>query len=181
MNTALKTQRKYYGKYAATVTAINPTQPWRLQLQVADVLGYIPSTWAEPCLPLTGAPGLTAASYFIPPMGAGVWVEFEQGDPSRPIWVGCRISSSADVPTSAISAPPATPPVILQSITQNKLILSSLPGEGITIETVAGPLGPQIVLNATGIKLSFGPASSIEVTPVAVKINGTALVVSAAV
>ena len=181
MNAVRETQHKYYGKYAATVTAINPTQPWRLQLQVSDVSAYIPSTWAEPCLPLTGAPGLAAASYFIPPLGAGVWVEFEHGDPGRPIWVGCRISSRADVPTAAMAAPPATPPVILQSITQNKLILSSLPGEGITLETAVGQAGPQIVLSATSIKLSFGPASSIEVTPVAVKINGTALVVKAAV
>ena len=42
--------------------------------------------WALPCLPLAG-PGMGA--YLIPEVGAGVWVEFEAGDPSYPIWSGC--------------------------------------------------------------------------------------------
>ena len=42
--------------------------------------------WALPCLPLAG-PGMGA--YLIPEVGAGVWVEFEAGDPSYPVWSGC--------------------------------------------------------------------------------------------
>ena len=41
--------------------------------------------WALPCLPLAG-PGMGA--YLIPEVGAGVWVEFEAGDASYPIWSG---------------------------------------------------------------------------------------------
>src|SRR4029077_15897615 len=44
------------------------------------------ATWALPCLPLAGD-GMGA--YLIPEVGAGVWIEFEAGDPSYPIWSGC--------------------------------------------------------------------------------------------
>jgi hypothetical protein len=43
------------------------------------------SSWALPCAPYAG----TGAGFFsIPPIGAGVWIEFEAGDVSRPIWSG---------------------------------------------------------------------------------------------
>jgi hypothetical protein len=31
---------------------------------------------------------MQAGFFAVPPMGAGVWIEFEAGDVSRPIWVG---------------------------------------------------------------------------------------------
>ena len=34
----------------------------------------------------------------MPPSGAGVWMEFEQGDPSFPIWTGCWYGSATEVP-----------------------------------------------------------------------------------
>jgi Type VI secretion system/phage-baseplate injector OB domain len=156
--------KQYYGKYAGTVTAVNPSEPWRLQLSVPDVLAYLPSTWAEPCLSLAGAPGSPAIAYFVPPVGAGVWVEFENGEPNRPIWVGGRICSSADVPKMAMLAAPITPPVILQSMTQNKIILSSMPGDCITLETIKGPLGPSIKITEAGIFISDGKKATISLS-----------------
>ena len=38
-----------------------------------------------PCVPIAGK---QMGSYFIPQLGAGVWIEFEQGNPDYPIWVG---------------------------------------------------------------------------------------------
>src|SRR5207342_1678154 len=43
----------------------------------------------------------------VPPVGAGVWVEFEAGDVSRPIWVGCWWASDK-LPTDEAGAK-ATP------------------------------------------------------------------------
>jgi hypothetical protein len=178
MNVAQQSTHTYYGKYAGTVVGINPETPWLLKLTVPDVLAYVESAWAEPCLPLSAGIGLESAFYFVPPLGAGVWVEFEYGDPNRPIWVGCRIASDRDAPKAAKSAKPLTQPIVIQTITQNKIILSSTPGEGIILETIAGKKGPSIVMTATSIKLSCGPNSSIELTPASVSINGTALVVT---
>jgi uncharacterized protein involved in type VI secretion and phage assembly len=42
--------------------------------------------WALPSLPYAGK----GSGFFrVPPPGAGVWIEFEAGDVSRPIWTGC--------------------------------------------------------------------------------------------
>ena len=39
-----------------------------------------------PCTPYAGN---NMGLYTMPEPGTGVWVEFEAGDPSYPIWVGC--------------------------------------------------------------------------------------------
>ena len=69
---------------------------------VPDVSGLIPSSWAMPCFPVTG---IQNGVFTVPPIGAGVWVEFEQGDPDYPIWVG-GYYSAADVPAMARAVPP---------------------------------------------------------------------------
>jgi uncharacterized protein involved in type VI secretion and phage assembly len=169
---------KYYGKYAATVVLNENKQlPGHLQLSIPDVLAYVPSTWAKPCMPLAGATGLAMGTYFVPPIGAGVWVEFEQGDPNRPVWVGCRLNSAADVPAIALAAPPATPPIVLQSMTQNKIVISSVPGDGITLETAQGAAGPSIKITAAGIIISDGKGATISLTGGTVTINQGALVI----
>ncbi|BAZ37716.1 Rhs element Vgr protein [Calothrix sp. NIES-4101] len=177
MNATVHT-KKYYGKYAGTVLQnVDPEQRGRLQLTIPDAIGFIPSTWAEPCLPLAGTIGLAMGTYFIPPIGAGVWVEFEHGDLNRPIWVGCRYGSTADVPAIALAAPPATPPIVLQSMTQNKAIFSSVPGDGITLETGLGPAGPSIKITPVGIIISDGKGAMITLSAGIVTINQGALVI----
>ena len=46
----------------------------------------VESGWALPALPYAGD---GEGAWTIPPVGAGVWIEFEAGDVSRPIWTGC--------------------------------------------------------------------------------------------
>lgn len=76
---------RFYGKYRGTVTDNDdPTARGRLKVRVPAVMGDT-DVWALPCLPLAG-PGMGA--YLMPEVGAGVWVEFEAGDPSFPIWSG---------------------------------------------------------------------------------------------
>jgi phage baseplate assembly protein gpV len=77
---------RFYGKYRGLVTInVDPLNLGRLKAMVPEVLGEIPSSWALPCAPYAG----TGAGFFaVPPVGAGVWIEFEAGDVSRPIWTG---------------------------------------------------------------------------------------------
>lgn len=83
--------KKFYGKYRGTVlNNVDPEQRGRLMAMVPDVLAENPSSWAEPCVPLAGPTGHPMGVYLVPPISAGVWIEFEQGDSSRPIWSGCR-------------------------------------------------------------------------------------------
>ena len=78
---------KLYGKYRGVVEDnLDPQRLGRLQVSCAPVLGDGAREWAMPCLPYAG-PGL--GFWMLPPVGTGVWLEFEDGDSSLPIWTGC--------------------------------------------------------------------------------------------
>lgn len=84
---------KHYGKYRGTVTNNDdPRKQGRIRVQVPEILGDIDSGWALPCAPYAGD---KTGAYAVPAVGAGVWVEFEAGDVSRPIWVGCWWQSNS--------------------------------------------------------------------------------------
>lgn len=167
---------KFFGKYRATViNNIDPETRGRLILSVPDVLDLIPSSWAEPCTPLVGTTGLAMGVYMVPPIGAGVWVEFEQGDLNYPVWVGCRTTSAADIPPKALLGNPAFPNAVIQ-VGQNKVIIhdttvppTPLTG-GIVIESATGA---SIVVNDSGIYISNGKGASITMIGPAIKVSGT--------
>lgn len=77
---------QFFGKYRGqVVNNIDPLLSGRLQVTVLDVTGA-ELNWAMACMPY--APE-NERSRAIPPIGSSVWVEFEGGDPNRPIWAGC--------------------------------------------------------------------------------------------
>lgn len=169
-------RNKFYGRYRGTVAInIDPKQLGRLMVRVPDVLGNDSSIWAEPATPLVGT---NMGFSFVPPVNSGVWVEFQQGDPNYAVWTGGWRGSVADVPAAANKAPPTNPPIVIQSQTQNQLVISATPGEGITIETSAGPTGPRVEITPVGITLSTGKGASIELVGNTVKINNTSLTVT---
>lgn len=91
---------KVLGKYAATVVDNDdPEQMGRLLVRCREVLGT-QAVWALPCVPYAG-PGV--GFHFIPPVDAGVWIEFAGGDTDCAIWVGCYWAKG-DLPADAESA-----------------------------------------------------------------------------
>ncbi|HEX9893372.1 MAG TPA: phage baseplate assembly protein V [Gemmatimonadales bacterium] len=167
--------RKYFGKYRGMVVSnVDPMQIGRLLVQVPDVLGPIPSSWAMPCLPFTGK---QMGMWCLPQIGTGVWVEFEQGNADYPIWSGCWYGLVAEVPALALAAPPAIPNVVIQTAAQNTLMLSDLPGPtgGILLKTTSGAF---ISVNDIGITISNGKGAIITMTGPTVDINLTALTVT---
>ena len=75
-------QTRYYGKFRGTVVNnVDPMQIGRILVSVPDASGPVPTSWAMPCLPVSG---IQSGIFTVPPVGAGVWVEFEQGDPDYP-------------------------------------------------------------------------------------------------
>lgn len=164
----------YYGKYRGTVVNnVDPMQMGRLQVTVPDVV-LAPLNWAMPCFPVSG---MQAGAWMIPGLGAGVWVEFEQGDPDHPIWSGCWYGSAAEVPALALAAPPVTPPIVLQTQGQTTLMLSDVPGPtgGILLKTMTGAL---ISISDAGIIISNGKGASITMTGPTVTVNAGALTVT---
>ncbi len=90
---------RYFGKYRGQVTDNNdPDSLGRIKAKVPRLLGDEETGWALPCFPYGGASeqGLFA----MPDVGAGVWIEFEGGDLSYPIWSGTWYTSGA-IPESA--------------------------------------------------------------------------------
>ena len=169
--------RQFLGKYRGVVTNnVDPMLRGRLLVTVPDVLGVVPSSWAEPCVPLAGPTGLSMGVYMVPPIGAGVWVEFEHGDPTYPIWVGCRWGATADVPPIAHLGIPLTPNIVLQSAGQNALVISDLPGPtgGIMLKSATGAT---LIVNDTGIYIQNGKGASIVMTGPTVNVNTGALTV----
>jgi uncharacterized protein involved in type VI secretion and phage assembly len=166
---------QYLGKYRGTVlNNIDPMQLGRLQVVVPDVAGTIPGTWAMPCFPIAGK---LMGAYLIPQIGAGVWVEFEQGDLDHPVWSGCYYGSAAEVPTLAFAGVPASPNIVFQTAAQNTLVISDLPGPtgGITLRSTTGAT---IVVNDTGIYIQNGKGASLVMTGPTVTINNGALAVT---
>lgn len=173
---------RFYGKYRATVfNNIDPESRGRIQALVPDVLGITPSTFALPCLPVAGK---QSGAFFVPEIGAGVWIEFEQGDPDYPIWSGCFWGSIAEVPPLAIASPPPTPNMVLQTTGQNSLTVFGAPAMGVTLS--AGPVGPSPSISVTpaAILIKCGAATisisaaGVDILGAKITLNGTALVVT---
>jgi uncharacterized protein involved in type VI secretion and phage assembly len=165
---------RYYGKYRGTVlNNIDPMQMGRLTVQVPDVKGLIPSTWAMPCFPISGK---QMGAYMIPQIGAGVWVEFEQGDPDFPIWSGCWYGSVAEVPALALVGIPVSPNIVIQTGAQNAVVISDVPGPagGIMLKSTTGAT---LIVNDTGIYIQNGKGAMITMVGPTVTINNGALTI----
>jgi phage baseplate assembly protein gpV len=166
-----------WGKYRGTVTEVDAAT-MRVKAKVPGALpGGVPSGWCEPCVPYAGK---KVGVVMLPDVGSGVWIEFERGEASRPIWVGC-FWNKGDVPDSAradvksiitsagiLAFDDGASSVTLQETNQDSL---SLDASGATMS--AGALS----LDASGATLSAG-ASKVELGASGVSINDGALEVT---
>jgi uncharacterized protein involved in type VI secretion and phage assembly len=164
----------YLGKYRGTVTNnIDLEKRGRLIATVPDVGALAPQTWAMPSFPFAGS---QAGMYAVPPIGAGVWIEFEQGNPEYPIWSGCFWGGASELPTLALAAVPPLQNFVVQTTGQTVLMLSDTPGPtgGILLKTASGAM---ISINDVGITLTNGKGATITLNGPAVNINQGALLV----
>ena len=163
-----------FGKYRGTViNNVDPMQIGRIQAMVPDLAGFVPGTWAMPCLPMAG---INTGVFTVPMIGSGVWVEFERGDPDYPIWVGGYWGSAAEVPLMARTVPPAVSGITIQTTLKNGIVVSDVPGPtgGILIQTTTGAM---ISVSDVGIVISNGKGAIINMTGPTVDVNLGALTV----
>jgi hypothetical protein len=122
--TTPRSGERWYGKYSGEVAGNeDPQKQGRVQVIVPAIFGAQLQVLARPCFP--------AGHFFVPPVGAKVWVEFEAGDPQYPIWSGAWYPS-ADTPEESRITPP-----------DNRVIQT--PG-GHTIELNDASSGPKITI-----------------------------------
>jgi uncharacterized protein involved in type VI secretion and phage assembly len=163
---------RYFGKYRGTVVNnLDPEQRGRIQVMVPDVTNLMLSSWAMPCFPVGG---MQTGFFAVPLIGAGVWVEFEAGNPDYPIWSGCYYGTAAEVPSNVQTVPLPIPSVTIQTPLMNSLQVSDLPGPtgGIVLRSATGA---SVIINDTGIYLQNGRGAAITLVGPLVSINNGAL------
>lgn len=161
----------FYGKYRGVVTDNNdPLMIGRIKARVPDVTGSEETGWALPVAPFGGnGMGLFA----VPDTDAGVWIEFEHGDPDYPVWCGAWWGSAAEVPPKVLAPPPAAGKFMVKTKAGHTILVDDTPGVGgITLETSGGQ---KIILTSLGIEIDNGMGASIKLSGPQTSINGGAL------
>lgn len=141
---------RYYGKYRGQVTDNNdPSNLGRIKATVPRVLGVEETGWALPAFIYGGASeqGLFA----VPDVGAGVWIEFEGGDLSYPIWTGTWFTSG-DIPESAQPGKK-----VLKTKAGHKLVLDD---DGGTLE-ITDSNGNTVTMDSSTVKVAAGNATKV--------------------
>ena len=155
-----RVRNRYYGKYRGTVTDIDAST-LRIKATVPSVLKDQATGWCMPCVPYAGN---NVGVAFLPEQGSGVWIEFEGGDVSYPIWTGCYWRQG-EIPSDA------TPTVkTIVTAAGHKILLDD---DGGTI-TITDANQNKITLDSSGITLSRG-SSTIAVGDSEVNVNDGAL------
>ena len=166
LHIAQEQQRRYYGKFRGIVTDNNdPDKQGRIRAKVPELFGDEQIGWAMPCVPYA-PPG--HGMLVLPEADSNVWIEFEGGDPSRPIWAGCwwPVDKAASISSPAVK--------ILETAAGNRITLDDTSGsESISLQDKNGAT---VTLNQQGIELKKG-GMSVQVSDSQVAINGTSLTV----
>lgn len=155
-------QQPFLGKYRGKV--VDPVDPMMLGRIVALVpaVSELPLTWALPSVPYAGP---DVGFFAVPPPGANVWIEFENGDPNFPIWSGC-FWGEGQVP-----AEPAVPTTIMLKTTLGSISINNLEAE-LKVELVAPEGLMSMTMSPAGINLSVNEVT-ISMTMEAITLSHT--------
>jgi uncharacterized protein involved in type VI secretion and phage assembly len=150
---------RFYGKYRGTVSDVDAAT-MRVKAKIPAVLGDQDSGWALPCVPYAGD---SVGFAFLPEVGSAVWIEFEGGDASYPIWTG-GFWLTGQTPSDAAAA------VKVIVTKQHKLLLDD-DQDSITIQDSNGN---SVTLDSSGVTLTRG-SQTIVVSDSEVNVNSGAL------
>lgn len=163
LQVARQQARTYYGKYRGFVTDNgDPENLGRVRASVPSVLGQESSGWALPCAPFGGLDN--QGLFMVPEVGAQLWIEFEEGNVSKPIWTGTFWRASDPPPSEAQVIPPETR--MLKTPSGHRIELVDKSGdEKITVahmggsEIVMHPDGNLVLTNEAGSTLTLDNAA----------------------
>jgi hypothetical protein len=152
-------RNRFYGKYRGIITEID-TATLRIKATVPAVLGTTPTGWCQPCVPYAGP---SVGFFFVPDPGAAVWIEFEGGDVSYPIWAGC-FWRAGELPAAAT---PTTRGVVTSAPHQ---LLFDDDADAVTL---GDSNGGTVVLDSSAVTSARG-SKSVAVSDSGVSINDAA-------
>ena len=151
---------RFYGKYRGVVTEIDASTG-KIKANVPAVYGDVESGWCMPCVPYAG-PNVGIA--FLPETGSAVWIEFEGGDVSYPIWTGC-FWREGEVPSDV-----AADVKVIMTVSSLELKLDDAAGS----ITVSDPNGNTVTLDNSRITLANG-GQQVVISSSSVSVNDGAL------
>jgi uncharacterized protein involved in type VI secretion and phage assembly len=165
----------FFGKYRGTVSDnSDPTNRGRLKVRVPAVLGTVES-WAMPCVPYAGA---SVGFYSLPEPGTGVWVEFEAGDPSYPIWTGCFWGDNElpDISGPSIKIWKTEKVTIRIDDDNDELKMETTSESKVTLasDITSESSGAKHTVGSSGVVSELG-SGKVEVTESSVKVNSGAM------
>lgn len=154
-----------FGKYRGTVDSLGSgAELGLIKALVPEVLGEEVSQWARPAVPFAGAKhGFLA----LPEVGDGVWIEFEAGNVTQPIWSGFWWGDDE------IPDPGAEKTRVFATSNGHKLVLDEDANE-VRIEHGGGP---SIVLTDSDITIAVD-SKKIVISSSSVSVNDGALEVT---
>jgi hypothetical protein len=145
-----RVESRYFGRYRGQVTDNgDPDNLGRVRAKVPKVLGDEETGWALPAFIYGGA--AEQGLFAVPDVGAGVWIEFEGGDLSYPLWTGTWYTSGA-IPESAQPGKK-----VLKTKSGHKIVLDD---DGGSME-ITDSNGNSIAMDANAIKITAGSATTI--------------------
>ncbi len=161
-------RNRYFGKYRGLVSAVEDVKSpdtqnlGRIKAKVPEVYGNMVSPWALPAVPFAGKNhGLVV----LPEVGDGVWIEFEAGDISRPVWSGCWWASGE------LPAPGAKAVRILVTSGGHKIVLDD---EAKKLQLLH-PGGAELTMTDSDITLKVGSTQIVLSRAGGVSVNNGAL------
>jgi uncharacterized protein involved in type VI secretion and phage assembly len=155
---------RFFGKYRGVVIEVDAAT-MRVKASVASVLGGVTSGWAAPCVPYAGP---QVGFMMLPEVGSGVWIEFEGGDVSLPIWTGCYWNSG-DVPSTAAAT-------LKTIVTKAGSLAFDTSASSATLQDASQPANT-LVIDSSGVTATSG-SSSVAVGSSSVSVNNGALEVT---
>ena len=163
---AMPSAERYWGKYRGLVAGVDDDD------NVGKITVRVPSVYGEevspPAMPATPFAGDGHGFVFLPEEGDGVWVEFEGGDPSLPIWSGMwfarkELPKDADKKKRAIVTSGGLKIILDDDATKLKLLNGD---------------DAEVTLATDGITIRFG-STKVVVDRSGVSINDTTFKVTA--
>jgi uncharacterized protein involved in type VI secretion and phage assembly len=164
--THAQVQSRYYGKYRGLVKEVGEGDDLGyIRALVPEILGdEVLSAWAAPAVPFAGK---DHGWVTIPEEDDGVWIEFEAGELSRPIWSGFfwargEIPAGAG-PKTRIFATTGGHRIVLDD-DANEVRIEHADGASIVLTDSDLTLklgGKQIVISSTSVNINKG---NLEVT-----------------
>lgn len=145
-----RVEGRYFGKYRGEVTDNDdPDQLGRIRARVPRLLGEQQTGWAIPAYPYGGK--ADQGWVFLPDQGASVWIEFEGGDLSYPIWSGAWFGDG-ELPDQAVPGKK-----VLKTTSGHKIVFDDDEGSLEITDSNAN----SIIMDATTIKISTGDATKV--------------------